>query len=91
VTKVEDLKESVLRKLSKMYKITIVKKAQDDLAWFRRNDKSSYLKCFDLVRDIMQIAPRISVDAEKISDPELGSFRFRIGDYRVVANISFPE
>ena len=37
-----------------MYKITIVKKAQDDLAWFRRNDKSSYLKCFDLVRDLIE-------------------------------------
>jgi toxin YoeB len=37
-----------------MYKITIVKKTQDDLAWFRRNDKSSYIKCFDLVRELIE-------------------------------------
>lgn len=60
VTKVEDPKESVLRKLSKMYKITIVKKAQDDLAWFRRNDKTSYLKCFDLVRELIE-NPRVGI------------------------------
>ncbi|MCK4663072.1 MAG: Txe/YoeB family addiction module toxin [Bacteroidales bacterium] len=32
------------------YKITILKNAEDDLVWFRKNDKQSYLKCFDLVR-----------------------------------------
>jgi len=37
-----------------MYKITIVKKAQADLVWFRRNDKASYIKCFDLVRELME-------------------------------------
>ena len=47
-----------LRKLSKMYKITIAKKAQIDLDWFRRNDKSSYIKCFDLVRELIN-NPRI--------------------------------
>ncbi len=34
------------------YKITILKNAENDLAWFRKNDKQSYLKCFDLVREI---------------------------------------
>ena len=37
-----------------MYRINILKKAQNDLAWFRRNDKSSYIKCFDLVRELME-------------------------------------
>ena len=36
-----------------MYRITIVKKAQSDLDWLRRNDKISYIKCFDLVRELM--------------------------------------
>jgi toxin YoeB len=36
-----------------MYKIAILKKAQSDLEWFRKNDKSSYIKCFDLVRELM--------------------------------------
>ncbi|GLI36470.1 Txe/YoeB family addiction module toxin [Desulforhabdus amnigena] len=40
-----------------MYKILIAKKAQADLDWFRKNDKNSYLKCFDLVREIM-VNPR---------------------------------
>ncbi|MFO7970569.1 MAG: Txe/YoeB family addiction module toxin [Desulfobacterales bacterium] len=40
-----------------MYKINILKKAQSDLDWFRRNDKNSYIKSFDLVRELM-INPR---------------------------------
>jgi len=36
-----------------MYKVALLKKAQSDLDWFRKNDKSSYIKCFDLVRELM--------------------------------------
>ena len=50
--------EQALRKLSKMYRIIIVKKAQGDLDWLRRNDKSSYIKCFDLIRELMD-DPRV--------------------------------
>lgn len=46
------------------YKITILKNAEDDLAWFRKNDKQSYVKCFDLVRATAKI-PR-----EGIGKPE---------------------
>lgn len=34
------------------YKISILANAEDDLAWFRKNDKNNYVKCFDLVRAI---------------------------------------
>jgi len=37
-----------------MYRTIIVKKAQDDLGWFRQNDRTSYVKCFDLVREVME-------------------------------------
>jgi toxin YoeB len=40
-----------------IYKILILNKANDDLNWFRKSDKQSYIKCFDIVRDIM-INPR---------------------------------
>lgn len=30
-----------------------MKKAQDDLDWLRKNDQSSYIKCFDLVRELI--------------------------------------
>ena len=40
-----------------IYKIHILKKAQSDLDWFRRNDKNSYIKSFDLVRELM-LKPR---------------------------------
>ncbi len=40
-----------------MYKINMLKKAQKDLDWFRRNDKNSYIKSFDLVREFMS-SPR---------------------------------
>jgi toxin YoeB len=36
------------------YKLNILKNANKDLDWFRRNDKTSYLKCFDLVRELME-------------------------------------
>ncbi len=35
-----------------MYKILILKKAEDDLENFRNGDRSSYVKCFDLLRNI---------------------------------------
>lgn len=34
------------------WKILILPKAEQDLAWFRKHDRKLYLKCFDLVRDI---------------------------------------
>ncbi len=40
-----------------IYKINILPNANDDLNWFRRNDKSSYIKAFDLTREIM-VNPR---------------------------------
>lgn len=35
------------------YKIRILENAQEDLDWLRKNDKTSYIKCFDLVREII--------------------------------------
>lgn len=39
------------------YKVRILENAQQDLDWLRRNDKTSYIKCFDLVQEMM-IDPR---------------------------------
>ncbi|WP_408034121.1 Txe/YoeB family addiction module toxin [Thiorhodovibrio winogradskyi] len=36
------------------YRIFILDNAQEDLDWLRRNDRASYLKCFDLVRELMK-------------------------------------
>ena len=36
------------------YKINILKTAEEDLIWFRKNDKNSYIKCFDLIREIIK-------------------------------------
>ena len=40
------------------YKINILENANNDLNWFRKNDKTSYIKVFDLIRELM-IDPRI--------------------------------
>ena len=40
-----------------IYKINILENANDDLNTLRRNDKNSYIKAFDLVREIM-VSPR---------------------------------
>ena len=34
------------------YKVNILDLASEDLNWYRRNDKLSYIKCFDLVREL---------------------------------------
>jgi toxin YoeB len=39
------------------YKVNILENANNDLDWFRKNDKNSYIKVFDLVREVM-IDPR---------------------------------
>lgn len=36
------------------YKINILKSANADLDWLRRNDRKSYCKCFDLVRELTE-------------------------------------
>ncbi len=36
-----------------IYRVLISEKANKDLDWFRKNDKSGYLKCFDLSIDIL--------------------------------------
>jgi toxin YoeB len=36
------------------YKINILENASDDLDWFRKNDRTSYVKIFDLVRELME-------------------------------------
>jgi toxin YoeB len=40
------------------YKINILPNAINDLNWLRKNDKNSYIKSFDLVRELMD-NPRI--------------------------------
>ena len=35
------------------YKINILSNANKDLNWFRQNDKTAYIKLFDLIREIM--------------------------------------
>jgi len=39
------------------YKINILENANDDLNYLRRNDKTSYIKVFDLIKEMM-IDPR---------------------------------
>ena len=34
------------------WKILILEKAEKDLAWFRKHQKTYYVKCFDLIREL---------------------------------------
>jgi toxin YoeB len=36
------------------YKVNILTQAKEDLDWLRKNDKSSYIKCFDLIRELIE-------------------------------------
>lgn len=40
------------------WKVLILQKAEKDLGWFRQHNRSCYVKCFDLIRDITQ-DPRV--------------------------------
>jgi len=40
-----------------VWKISILQKAEKDLEWFRKHERSRYVKCFDLVRELAK-APR---------------------------------
>ncbi len=35
-------------------KVIILKKAENDLKWFRQHNRPCYVKCFDLIRETMQ-------------------------------------
>ncbi|MCP5052787.1 MAG: Txe/YoeB family addiction module toxin [bacterium] len=68
-----------------IYKVNILKNADKDLDWFRKNDRKSYLKCFDLVRDIMK-HPREGlgkVERLKYFEKEVYSRRVNLEDRMV--------
>ena len=35
------------------YRINFLKTANEDLDWFRKNNRKNYIKCFDLVREVI--------------------------------------
>jgi mRNA-degrading endonuclease RelE of RelBE toxin-antitoxin system len=62
------------------YKINILKNANADLDWLRKNDKKTYCKCFDLVREIMEHPREGAVSLTPVSEHGnrglRGKFRF---------------
>lgn len=36
------------------WRVLILPKAENDLAWFRQHDRTNYVKCFDFVRELAQ-------------------------------------
>ena len=34
------------------WKIVILKKAEEDMSWFRQHNQQCYIKCFDLIREV---------------------------------------
>ena len=64
------------------YKINILKNANKDLDFLRRNDKTSYIKAFDLRRELI-INPRIGtgkIERLKYFDKEVYSKRINHKD-----------
>ena len=71
-----------------IWKISILPKAETDLSWFRRHNKSYYTKCFDLIRDILQ-NPRQGIGKpEPLKHALSGYWSRRITDeHRVVYKV----
>jgi len=67
------------------YKLNILKNAHRDLNWFRKNDRTSYMKSFDLVREVME-TPRMGIgkpERLKFVEPEIYSRRINKKDRMV--------
>jgi toxin YoeB len=65
-----------------IYKLCIFPNAEEDLIWFRKNDRQSYLKCFDLVRALAD-SPRQGIgkpERLKFFDKEVYSRRVNLED-----------
>ena len=75
-----------------IYKILILKNAEDDLAWFRKHDRKSYIKCFDLVRALVE-NPREGIgkpERLKYFENEVYSRRINLED-RITKNQEIRE
>ncbi len=70
------------------YKIQILPLAEEDLTYFRKCDRNSYTKCFDLIREI-GISPRSGIgkpEKLKYFDKEVYSRRVNLED-RIIYTI----
>lgn len=68
-----------------MFKILLTKRALKDLESIQDEMKKTIgLKLKELASDPMRYA-------RKLSNPKIGTFRFRIGDYRIIFDIKDEE
>ena len=75
-----------------MYKILILPLAEEDLAYMKKNDKNSYIKCFDILRAMIQ-EPRVGIgkpERLKYFDKEVYSRRINHKD-RIIYTIYEKE
>jgi len=59
------------------WNIVILQKAEKDLSYFRQNHRAYYLKCFDLIRELLKYPRRGTGKPERLKhfDQEVGSRR----------------
>ncbi len=55
-----------MSRLDGAWRTRILKKADNDLAWFRKHKKAYYLKCFDFIREIVKEPRRGTGKPEKL-------------------------
>ncbi len=75
-----------------IYKILILPTAEEDLSWLKKNDKATYIKCFDIIR-AMTLSPREGIgkpERLKYFDKEVYSRRINQSDrliYTIYENV----
>jgi toxin YoeB len=75
----------------KTWKLLILKKAEDDLAWFRQHDRALYVKCFDLIRDTSK-EPRSGLGKpERLKYFEREVWSRRISHEHRLVYVIYPE
>lgn len=68
-----------------MYKIVITEKAVKDLKNIDKETKNR------LAKKMLKLSKTPLKHAQKLINPKIGEYRFRIGDYRVIFDIDFEN
>lgn len=72
--------------------LSLTNYAEKDLVFFRKNDKALYLKCFDLLRDILKNPETGIGKPEKLRYQKANLYSRRVSqEHRLVYIINFQE
>jgi len=73
------------------WKISILSKAEKDLSWFRRHEKNCYVKCFDLIREMMADPRKGTGKPERLRHFDREVWSRRVSQEHRLVYVVYPE